>query len=85
MSEHSGIALAAVMATLSTVLLSILIGAMFQWRKEFVKMLESQRAEFRDALNKVCEQKDVDHKEMWNRINHHMHNGGGRVIITEGK
>jgi hypothetical protein len=51
-------------------LLAILLTSLRAWKKEI-----------REYVNEICKANAEDHKEIWDRINYHKHNGGGSVVI----
>ncbi len=34
-------------------------------------------------IDKVCEDNDKDHSELWQRVNHHSHTDKGKVVVEE--
>lgn len=49
----------------------------------FIKMLLGWRAALKEEVSKICIENEKDHEAIWTRVNHHTHNGGGRVIIND--
>jgi len=45
--------------------------------------LRNIKKEFREYVDKICSDNKEEHKEIWERVNHHQHNGNGRVVIPD--
>jgi len=70
MSEHALLAVLSVLVTIACALLTALLVSMARFKKGF----EVQ-------VDKICAQNKDEHKDIWERVNHHWHNGGGNVVI----
>lgn len=49
----------------------------------FIKLLLGWRAALREEVERICAENSKEHDNIWNRVYHHTHNGGGRVIIND--
>jgi hypothetical protein len=70
MSEHALLAIISILVTIAIALLTILLTSLRTWKREI-----------KATIDKVCESNEKDHGELWERVNHHWHNGGGNVVI----
>jgi hypothetical protein len=70
MTEHSMLTLLSILVTINIGLMSLLIGLFKMSKKEMLDMMKS-----------ICEVNEKEHNDMWDRVNHHYHNGGGNVVI----
>ncbi len=70
MTEHVMLTVLSVLVTITIGLVTLLIGFMRSGKNELLA-----------KIDKMCMDNEKDHSEMWDRINHHVHNGGGNVVI----
>lgn len=83
MSEHFWLTVISILCTSTLIGLGILINMLFSWRRDFKGDLSKMENGLNERIAVLCDEKEKEHGEMWKRINHHAHNDGGRVIITE--
>ena len=48
-----------------------------------IAYLRNIKKEFKEYIDKICMANEKDHHEIWERMNHHLHNGNGRVVIPD--
>jgi len=48
-----------------------------------IAYLRNIKKELREHIDKICMTNERDHQEIWERVNHHLHNGSGRVVIPD--
>ena len=70
MSEHVMLSILSVLVTITIGLVTLLIGFMRSGKNELLA-----------KIDKMCMENEKEHNEMWERVNHHFHNGGGNVVI----
>ena len=70
MSEHAWLAVLSVLVTIAIALLTALLVALARFKKDM-----------KEKVAEICKANDGEHKEIWDRVNHHWHNGGGCVVI----
>lgn len=70
MFYHALLAFLSILVTIACCLLGILIISLRNWKKD----IKEDIAEF-------CASNKEAHEEIWQRVNHHWHNGGGNVVI----
>ena len=70
MTENMMLTLLTVLVTITMGLVALLIG-----------LLRSSKKELIGRIDQICTDNKEDHNEMWDRVNHHFHNGGGNVVI----
>jgi len=70
MAEHTMLTVLSVLVTITIGLVTLLIGFMRSGKNELL-----------EKIDKMCMENEKDHNEMWDRVNHHFHNGGGNVVI----
>ena len=70
MTEHAWLAVLSILVTIACALLSALLISMARFKKDM-----------KDRVAEVCTKNEKDHGEIWDRVNHHWHNGGGNVVI----
>ena len=70
MSEHTLMTLLSILTTIACCLLTILIVSLRIWKKDIKK-----------EIAQFCVKNAEEHEEIWGRVNHHYHNGGGNVVI----
>jgi len=69
-AEHAMMTFISILVTIAIGLLAILIVSLRNWKIEIT-----------GKIDKVCDDNEKDHNEIWDRVNHHWHNGGGNVVI----
>lgn len=75
-----------IMTSLSTIaigLLSIVLVCQHRNRVEIRSQISILKADMKDSVDKICKENNKAHGDMWLRINHHKHNGGGNVVICD--
>jgi len=75
-----------VMTSLSTIaigLLGLVLVSQHRNRTEIRLQVSGLKMEMEKAVQRICDDNEKDHREMWARMNHHKHNGGGCVIISD--
>ena len=72
MSEQFWLSLLSALGTTNVVVLGLLIKALATWRKELKQDFE-----------RYCNQNAMEHKNVWTRVEHHMHAENGKVTITD--
>jgi len=70
MTEHVMLTVLSVLVTITIGLVTLLIGFMLSGKNELLT-----------KIDKMCLDNEKDHNEMWDRVNHNFHNGGGNVVI----
>jgi hypothetical protein len=70
--EHTWLAVLTGFSGVAVSLLSILLATLRSWKKEV-----------RAYIERVCEENDKDHAELWKRFNYHKHIGIGNVVIPQ--
>ena len=70
MTEHALLTVLSVGVTIAIALISILIVSLRNWKKEI-----------KASITELKEDNEKEHEEIWERVNHHWHNGGGNVVI----
>ena len=45
-----------------------------------IAYLRNIKKELKEHVDKICMTNERDHQEIWERVNHHLHNGNGRVV-----
>ena len=70
MTEHVMLSILSVLVTITIGLVTLLIGFMRSGKNELLA-----------KIDKMCMENEKEHNEMWERVNHHFHNGGGNVVI----
>lgn len=70
MNEHSLLTFISVLTTVAVGLLTILVTALRSWKKAIM-----------EQVREVCAMNQREHEEIWERVNHHLHNGDGNVVI----
>ena len=48
-----------------------------------IAYLRNIKKELKEHVDKICTANERDHQEIWERVNHHLHNGNGRVVIPD--
>ncbi len=48
-----------------------------------IAYLRNIKKELKEHVDKICTTNERDHQEIWERVNHHLHNGNGRVVIPD--
>lgn len=81
MTEHAWLAVLSALITIAIFLLSVLLASMRNWKKEIIGKIDKVEANFETKAQRICEENRADHVEIWERVNHHGHNGGGSVVI----
>jgi hypothetical protein len=70
MSDPHWMTLLSILTTIVCCLLGILIVSLRMWKKEI-----------RGEILAYCKENEKIHDDLWTRVNHHYHNGGGNVVI----
>lgn len=70
MTENVMLTVLSVLVTITIGLVTLLIGFMRSGKNELLA-----------KIDKMCMENEKEHNEMWERVNHHFHNGGGNVVI----
>jgi hypothetical protein len=83
MSEQFFFPLLSALATATLGALGLLIKLLFSWRKAQLEEHKMLRDEIKESIDKFCSQNETAHQFIWRRINHHLHNADGRVVIVE--
>jgi hypothetical protein len=76
----------AIMTSLSTIaigLLGLVLACQHRNRRESKSQIDSIRSEMKDSVDRLCKNNDKEHLDIWQRVNHHKHNGSGSVIICD--
>ena len=45
--------------------------------------LKTMQSDLKTYVDKICFDNKEEHQEIWERVNHHLHNGNGRVVIPD--
>ncbi len=73
MDEKMWLSLLSIAVTANIFIVGLFFRFMGIWKKDLEKSIEN-----------FCKQNNCEHKEIWDRVNHHGHtDSNGRVIITE--
>lgn len=70
MTENVMLTVLSVLVTITIGLVTLLIGFMRSGKNELLA-----------KIDRMCLDNEKDHNEMWDRVNHHFHNGSGNVVI----
>ena len=70
MSEHALLGVLSILVTIAIALLTALLVSLARFKKDM-----------KERVKEICKTNEEDHKELWDRVNHHWHNGGGNVVI----
>lgn len=81
MAEHLMLNIVTVLVTIACCLLAILITSLRNWKKDIKAIIDGIRNEFKEDIDKTCNENKAEHIDLWDRVNHHWHNGGGNVVI----
>jgi hypothetical protein len=80
-SEHIVLSFMSIAITVACVLLGIMVNALFSWRKEMIRLVETMKSDIMKEFKDFCSDNDKDHRDIWARINHHTHADDGAVTI----
>lgn len=82
---HESTWLSIITALVTAVLgcMGILIRLMFSWRASIIEDMKDIKASVKEEINKFCVQNDRSHENLWDRLNHHEHDGEGNVVIPK--
>lgn len=84
MSEHTWLAILSALVAITVFLLGTLIVGLRNFKLEFKTQFQEYCSKH-DLVHKDVDAKnDKDHDDIWDRVNHHWHNGGGNVVIPTG-
>jgi len=64
-------------------LIGILIKLVMNMKTGMENNLKTMQSDLKTYVDKICSDNKEEHQEMWERINHHAHNGNGRVVIPD--
>ena len=64
-------------------LIGILIKLVMNMKTGMENNLKTMQSDLKTYVDKICFDNKEEHQEMWERINHHAHNGYGRVVIPD--
>ena len=81
MQEHTWLILLTVLVSANLALLGLLISALFSWRASLISLISELKKEFVESVEEVYTKKIADDTKIWNRLEHHLHNGEGRVVV----
>ncbi len=70
MSEQAWMCVLSILVAAAVALLTTLIVSLRVWKKEI-----------RENIAQFCKDNKEEHQDIWDRVNHHWHNGGGNVVI----
>ena len=70
MTDQGWLVVLSVLVTIACALLTTLIISLAAWKKGIKEQIE-----------KYCKENKDEHDDLWIRVNHHFHNGGGNVVI----
>jgi hypothetical protein len=72
MGENAWLALLTGFSATGVALLGIMLASLRAWKKEL-----------REHVKEMCRQNEEAHRDLWDRVNYHRHNGGGNVVIPQ--
>ena len=64
-------------------LIGILIKLVMNIKTGMGNNLKTMQSDLKTYVDKICFDNKEEHQEMWERINHHAHNGNGSVVIPD--
>jgi len=64
-------------------LIGILIKLVMNMKTGMENNLKTMQSDLKTYVDKICMTNERDHQEIWERVNHHLHNGNGRVVIPD--
>lgn len=64
-------------------LIGILIKLVMNMKTGMENNLKTMQSDLKTYVDKICSDNKEEHQVMWERINHHAHNGYGRVVIPD--
>ncbi len=81
MSEHVWMAILSALVAITVFLLGTLIVSLRNFKLEFKTQFQEYCGKHDEDHKALDAKNEKDHEEIWERVNHHWHNGGGNVVI----
>ena len=83
MSEQFFFPLLSALATATLGALGLLIRLLFSWRKAQIEENEKLIEDVKEIIDKFCAENHKEHESIWKRVNRHLHDDLGRVVIVD--
>jgi len=73
----------AAMSGIAIPLLGICISVIMSLKKGMKEAITEFKKEVKESIDTFCKENTKAHDDLWERIYHHGHNGGGKVTIND--